>query len=95
MGYKYGEARYSNYRYSWITEWLRQECWGVATASRFTAQDLPMGTTIYGPSNPIPITHQAHDRGAGNQQPLGLRPQLQLRHFGHDGRPPPGAHSEA
>jgi hypothetical protein len=87
MAYRYGEARYSQYRYSWITEWARQECFGVVpVAASFTAQAMPMGMTTYVSGNTAPTIVQANSGWPGNQQQLGVRPQPQLRQVGHLGR---------
>jgi hypothetical protein len=87
MAYRYGEVRYGQYRYSWITEWARKECFGVVpTATSFVAQAMPMGMTTYGPVNTTPTIVQADSGWSGNQQQLGLGPQPKLRQVGHLGR---------
>lgn len=69
MGFRFGQDRYSEHRYSWITEWAVIRCGDAVTE----------GVATYGNTYTYPPAVQADSRRPGNQQRLGLRPQLELR----------------
>src|SRR3954469_6727047 len=73
MAYRYGMHRYSQYRYSWIQEWLALAC------EPLTAWQPIKGRELYHGEDAQLAAAQAGNQRRGDRERLGLRSQYQLR----------------
>ena len=75
MGFRFGQDRYSEHRYSWLTEWVSKRCEAKGWVVPMPCPPMPLEEPLNGHVDASAGARQAQYQWGRNQQRMGVRPQ--------------------